>query len=357
MIVPCRRLHPQRFTKGTRRPFQCTIYNTIDDQHRSSHLNALPGRLIVVRHGQSVWNKGSNQLERFTGWTNVGLSENGQRQAVQAARKLHGYLIDCAYVSLLQRSQTTLRHMLEELNDQGRRSEGYDDLTTDIPVISSWRLNERHYGALTGQSKLQAEQLFGKAQLDLWRYSYKIPPPPMDPDTFSSWKHQAHCQMATYIHHRHNRSRVIEKGNSVWDSSRAVMPRSEAFFDVLQRIVPLWKYGIAPRLARGETVLLVGHANSVKALLCLLDPHTVTPTSFGALKIPNTTPLVYQLIRDYPGASTSVPASFPVLGDLRVVIPPSNSTRYPLSGTWLEDPPVARDAGTAVEEPNASVLG
>jgi bisphosphoglycerate-dependent phosphoglycerate mutase len=206
-----------------------------------------------------------------------------------------------------------------------------------IPILASWRLNERSYGALVGMSKSGAEEYYGKAQLDPWRHGWDVRPPPMPDDVVQDWSQRhPHCRMVTIIqtpqtiptpspqqHHGIPTSstrvastvQVMEKGLP-WHGSVPIMPASESLADTCHRVLPLWEWGIAPRLLRGENVLLVAHANTVKAMLRLLDPHIVTPDGFSRLKIPNTTPLVYQFQPASPYDDDMIP------GGLAVVPPP-----------------------------------
>eukprot|EP00521_Asterionellopsis_glacialis_P006194 CAMPEP_0195284856 /NCGR_PEP_ID=MMETSP0707-20130614/2904_1 /TAXON_ID=33640 /ORGANISM="Asterionellopsis glacialis, Strain CCMP134" /LENGTH=445 /DNA_ID=CAMNT_0040344257 /DNA_START=69 /DNA_END=1406 /DNA_ORIENTATION=- len=308
-----------------------------DNDHNKEN-SVKEGNLILVRHGQSTWNVTDpvhNTTARFTGWTDVQLTDLGKQQAKSAGRALatyhndnccdEGYSsfpIDCAVSSLLQRSKDTLDIMLEEMNLKEENNQ--DDYK--IPLIYSWRLNERHYGSLVGLSKVDAEDVYSASNLKKWRHGWDSRPPPMDKETRMEWSKQEHCQCITIVKDRSsnthttataarqhgnnhqnsnnpNRStKMVEKriasslssnSNKATISTRMI-PASESLKDTCERVIPLWKSALAPRLVRGETILLVAHANTVKSLLSLLDPTVVTGTSFSKLKIPSATPLLYR---------------------------------------------------------------
>jgi 2,3-bisphosphoglycerate-dependent phosphoglycerate mutase len=210
--------------------------------------------LVLVRHGQSLWN-----LEnRFTGWWDVDLSPKGEEEARQAGHLLaeEGLLPDVAHTSLLTRAIRTL-NMLQE--QTGRLW---------IPVHRHWRLNERHYGGLTGLDKAETRERYGDEQFTLWRRSYDVPPPP------------------------------IEAGTSydVSGDSRyvpGVVPKTECLADVVLRMLPYWYDAIAPDLLSGKVVLVAAHGNSLRALIKHLDD--MTGEAIAKLEIPTGVPIVYQL--------------------------------------------------------------
>jgi 2,3-bisphosphoglycerate-dependent phosphoglycerate mutase len=217
----------------------------------------VPGKLILVRHGQSTWN-----LENlFTGWTDVDLSEVGRAEAEQAARELlaAGLSADLAFTSVLKRAIRTLWVMLD----------GMDRMW--IPVERSWRLNERHYGALQGLNKAQTAALHGEEQVKIWRRSYDIPPPPLGSDD-----------------QRHPR---FDPRYAGVDPSE--LPSTESLATTLARVLPFWHSRIAPELRSGRNVLVVAHGNSLRALVKMLD--NISERDIVELNIPTGVPLLYEL--------------------------------------------------------------
>jgi 2,3-bisphosphoglycerate-dependent phosphoglycerate mutase len=214
-------------------------------------------RLVLIRHGESIW----NQENRFTGWTDVDLSEAGRLEAIEAGRLLKdgGYLFDVAYTSLLKRAIRTLWISLDAL-----------DLMW-IPVEKNWRLNERHYGALQGLNKAQTVAQHGDAQVKIWRRSYDIPPPPLAADDT-----------------RH--PRFDARYACVPD---AELPATESLKDTLARVLPFWNARIAPELRAGRNVVVVAHGNSLRAMVKMLD--NVSDAQITELNIPTGVPLLYEL--------------------------------------------------------------
>jgi 2,3-bisphosphoglycerate-dependent phosphoglycerate mutase len=218
---------------------------------------ALPGKLLLVRHGQSTW----NVENLFTGWTDVDLSELGRREAAQAGRELlrEQLEIDVAFTSVLKRAIRTLWLMLDEMDRMW------------VPVERSWRLNERHYGALQGLNKAQTVAQHGDAQVKIWRRSYDIPPPPLANDDT-----------------RHPR----------FDARYACVPETElpgteSLKDTLARVLPFWNARIAPELRAGRNVMVVAHGNSLRAMVKMLDK--VSDGEITELNIPTGVPLLYEL--------------------------------------------------------------
>ncbi|MEZ5962899.1 MAG: 2,3-diphosphoglycerate-dependent phosphoglycerate mutase [Planctomycetota bacterium] len=214
-------------------------------------------RLVLLRHGQSLWNK-TNQ---FTGWTDVDLTEQGIEEARSAGRLLaqEGYLFDIAYTSLLKRAIKTLALALDEM-----------DLLW-IPVCKSWRLNERHYGALQGLDKAQTAAKHGADQVKIWRRSYDVPPPPLaeeDPR-----------------HPRHDRRYA--------DLPASEVPATECLKDTVERFLPYWRDTIAPAIRDGKRVVIAAHGNSLRALVKYLDG--ISEGDIVDLNIPTGIPLVYEL--------------------------------------------------------------
>jgi 2,3-bisphosphoglycerate-dependent phosphoglycerate mutase len=217
-------------------------------------------KLVLVRHGQSTWN-----LEnRFTGWTDVDLSEQGVREAHAAAQALltGGYTFDIAFTSVLKRAIRTLWVLQDDM-----------DLMW-IPVCRSWRLNERHYGTLQGLNKAEMVEKFGFEQVQIWRRSYDIPPEPLSPDDPR--------------HPRHDpRYAGVPEG---------LLPATESLKTTLERVLPYWHEEIAPVLRQGRRVLISAHGNSLRALVKYLDG--VSDEAITKLNIPTGVPLVYELDDD-----------------------------------------------------------
>jgi 2,3-bisphosphoglycerate-dependent phosphoglycerate mutase len=214
-------------------------------------------RLVLLRHGESIWNKEN----RFTGWTDIDLSEQGRQEAVSAGRsiKAAGLSFDVAYTSVLKRAIRTCWMTLDEL-----------DLLW-IPVIRNWRLNERHYGALQGLNKAETAARHGEAQVKIWRRSYDIPPPALAADD-----------------PRH------PGGDPRYASlPPADLPLTESLKDTVARFLPFWDDTIAPAIHDGKRVLIAAHGNSLRALVKYLD--RMSDEEIIELNIPTGVPLVYEL--------------------------------------------------------------
>src|SRR5687767_3308021 len=192
-------------------------------------------RLVLLRHGESTWNREN----RFTGWTDVDLTDKGREEAREAGRlmKAEGYEFDIAYTSVLKRALRTLWLALDEM-----------DLLW-IPVEKSWRLNERHYGALQGLNKAETAAKHGEAQVKIWRRSYDIPPPPLDSGD--------------------ERSAVRDRRYA--NVPRELVPLTESLKDTVARFLPYWHETIAPVIKSGRRVLIAAHGNSLRALVKYLD--------------------------------------------------------------------------------------
>jgi 2,3-bisphosphoglycerate-dependent phosphoglycerate mutase len=216
--------------------------------------------LILLRHGQSEW----NEKDLFTGWVDVGLTETGRDEARRGGQLLRerGLYPDVVHTSVLRRAIQTAELTLDEA-----------DLLW-LPVRRSWRLNERHYGALQGKDKKATLAEFGEQQFLLWRRSYDTPPPPLPDD--DQW---SQVGSPTYA-----------------DLPSELMPRTECLADVVDRMLPYWYDGIVPDLRAGRTVLVVAHGNSLRALVKHLDG--ISDEDIAALNIPTGIPLVYQLDAD-----------------------------------------------------------
>jgi len=213
--------------------------------------------LVLLRHGESDWNKEN----RFTGWTDVDLSEKGRQEAHEAGvvLKAEGYAFDVAYTSVLKRAIRTLWMTLDEL-----------DLMW-IPVHRSWRLNERHYGALQGLNKSETAAKFGEDQVKIWRRSYDVSPPALTPDDERYPGHDPRYKHLT----------------------AQELPLTECLKDTVNRFLPYWHSTIAPTVREGRRLLIAAHGNSLRALVKYLDD--VSEEAIVGLNIPTGMPLVYEL--------------------------------------------------------------
>jgi 2,3-bisphosphoglycerate-dependent phosphoglycerate mutase len=214
-------------------------------------------RVVLLRHGQSTW----NQENRFTGWTDVELSDQGRAEARDAGRLLTeaGYRFDLAFTSVLKRAIKTLDIVLDEM----------DQLW--IPVTKHWRLNERHYGALQGLNKAETAAKHGEDQVKIWRRSYDIPPPPLTPDD----------------------ERYSGRDPRYAALAPAEIPASESLKDTVARFLPYWHETIAPAIRSGARTVIAAHGNSLRALVKYLDE--VGDAEIVELNIPTGIPLVYEL--------------------------------------------------------------
>jgi 2,3-bisphosphoglycerate-dependent phosphoglycerate mutase len=238
--------------------------------------------LVLLRHGESTWNKEN----RFTGWTDVDLTDKGRVEARDAGRllKAEGFAFDIAYTSVLTRAIRTCWIALDEL----------DQLW--IPVTRSWRLNERHYGGLQGLNKAETAAKHGDAQIKIWRRSYDIAPPPLPADDPRHPKHDARYG----------------------DLPPGALPLTESLKDTVARFLPYWEDTIAPAVRSGRRVLIAAHGNSLRALVKYLD--RMSEEDIVELNIPTGIPLVYEL----------------------------DANLVPLSHRYLGDPEAARKAAEAV---------
>ncbi len=214
-------------------------------------------KLVLLRHGESVWNREN----RFTGWTDVDLTDTGRTQARDAGQQIRdaGIEVDIAYTSLLKRAIRTLWIALDELDRMW------------IPVLRSWRLNERHYGALQGLNKSEMAQKYGEEQVHTWRRSYATPPPPLDREDERHAGHDPRYQ----------------------NLPEADLPLSECLADTVDRVLPYWESEIVPTIRSGKTVIIAAHGNSLRALVKHLDG--VSDEDIVGLNIPTGMPLVYEL--------------------------------------------------------------
>ena len=214
-------------------------------------------KVVLVRHGQSVWN-----LEnRFTGWTDVGLTDQGRAEALEAGKLLKegGYVFDVAYTSVLRRAIQTLWIVLQEMNLEW------------IPVVNAWQLNERHYGALQGLNKAEMAKKFGEEQVHIWRRSYDVPPPALEETDERHPKFDPRYASLT----------------------SEELPATESLKITLERVLPYWHSTLAPVIKSGKRVIIAAHGNSIRALVKYLD--NISDEEIPGLNIPTGLPLVYEL--------------------------------------------------------------
>ena len=233
--------------------FRITLFPTFFD------LTAMK-KIVLLRHGESVW----NQENRFTGWTDVGLTEKGMAEAKAAGQllKKEGYDFDIAFTSVLRRAIKTLWTVLEEMDRMW------------IPVQHSWRLNERHYGALQGLNKSETAAKFGDKQVLVWRRAYDTPPPPLEAGD----------------------PRLETDNPRYANLAPGEFPRTECLKDTVARFLPIWHETIAPTVQSGKRVIVAAHGNSIRALIKYLD--NVSDDDIVGLNIPTAQPLVYELTDD-----------------------------------------------------------
>ena len=217
-------------------------------------------KLVLLRHGESVWNKEN----LFTGWTDVGLSEKGLQEAIEGGRQLQkdGFVFDVAYTSVLKRAIKTLWLALEQMDQMY------------IPIHNTWRLNERHYGALQGLNKAQTAEKYGEAQVKIWRRSYDIQPPALTQDD----------------------DRFPGTDPRYAGLTPAELPLSECLKDTVARTLPYWHEVIAPVVRSGKRVIIAAHGNSLRGLVKYLD--NVSEADIVGSNIPTGIPLVYELDAD-----------------------------------------------------------
>lgn len=213
-------------------------------------------KLVLVRHGESEW----NQKNLFTGWTDVDLSEKGHEEAKQAGKLLkeQGYDFDLCYTSYLKRAIHTLNHILDEMDRDW------------LPVEKSWKLNERHYGALQGLNKAETAEKYGEAQVKIWRRSYDVKPPLLEADD----------------------SRNPANQEMYRNEDKDLMPLAESLETTVQRVVPYYEETILPEMKNGKRVLVAAHGNSLRALVMYLDH--LSKEEIVSVNIPTGVPLVYE---------------------------------------------------------------
>jgi len=217
-------------------------------------------KLVLIRHGESAWN-----LEnRFTGWTDVDLTPLGVEQAKISGRllKAEGYDFDLCYTSVLKRATRALWHVLDEMD------------RTWLPVVHSWRLNERHYGALQGLNKAETTKQYGEAQVLIWRRNYDTPPPALEAS-------DPRCERRDIRYAKLQSNQV---------------PLTECLKDTITRVMPFWKEALAPAIKMGKRAVVAAHGNSIRALVKTLD--NFSDDDIVGLNIPNGIPLVYEIDDD-----------------------------------------------------------
>lgn len=217
-------------------------------------------KLVLVRHGQSTWN-----LEnRFTGWTDVDLTDLGKAEAAEAGKLLKesGYEFDIAYTSVLKRAIKTLG-IIQDVMDLDW-----------LPVVRAWQLNERHYGSLQGLNKAEMAEKFGEAQVKIWRRSYDVPPPALELDDSRHPRFDRRYASLTPVE----------------------LPATESLKITLERVLPYWNTTLAPEIRSGRRVLVVAHGNSIRALVKYLD--NISESEITELNIPTGLPLVYELDKE-----------------------------------------------------------
>ena len=214
-------------------------------------------KVVLIRHGESIWNKEN----KFTGWADVDLSEKGKEEAAKAGEQLkkEGFSFDLAYTSVLKRAIKTLWAVTDVM-----------DLLW-VPVIRSWKLNERHYGALQGLNKAETAAKYGEDQVKIWRRSYDIPPMPLTEDD----------------------PRYPGKDPRYAGLTKSELPLTECLKDTVARVVPYWEKEIAPQIKAGKKVIIAAHGNSLRALVKYLD--NISDDAIVNLNIPTAMPLVYEL--------------------------------------------------------------
>lgn len=213
-------------------------------------------KLVLIRHGESEWNKEN----RFTGWTDIDLSAKGNTEATQAGKllKAEGFAFDFVYTSVLKRAIHTLWHILDELDQQW------------LPVEKSWKLNERHYGALQGLNKTETAKKYGEEQVKLWRRGFAVTPPELTEDD----------------------PRYPGQDPRYAKLSKKELPLTESLATTIERVIPYWHEVMLPRIARGERVIIVAHGNSLRALVKYLN--NLNEEEILELNIPTGVPLVYE---------------------------------------------------------------
>ncbi len=240
-------------------------------------------KLVMIRHGESIWNKEN----LFTGWTDVDLSENGRNEAILAGKllKKNGYSFDVCYTSYLKRAIHTANYVLEQLDEEW------------IPVIKTWKLNERHYGALQGLNKSETAEKYGEEQVKIWRRSFDVRPPALDT---SDERNPARQPMYKNI-------------------DKSELPLCESLKDTIARVIPYYEAAIKNDIAAGKNVLITAHGNSLRALVMYID--NISEKNIVELNIPTGVPLVYELDDEFK------PITHYYLGDKRLIEQKMNAVK------------------------------
>ncbi|XP_046963687.1 phosphoglycerate mutase 1 [Vanessa cardui] len=217
-------------------------------------------KIVMIRHGESEW----NQKNLFCGWYDADLSDKGREEAVSAGKalKAEGYKFDVAHTSVLKRAQITLNSILQEIGQ------------TDIPINKTWRLNERHYGGLTGLNKAETAAKYGEAQVQIWRRSFDIPPPPMEKD------HQYY-------------DTIVNDPRYAGDPKPEEFPMFESLKLTIERTLPYWNNVIVPQIKEGKNIIIAAHGNSLRGIVKHLDD--LSDAAIMELNLPTGIPFVYEL--------------------------------------------------------------
>ena len=233
------------------------IWSDTDDDHPTTETMTL----VLLRHGESEWNK----QNLFTGWTDVDLSDNGRVEAAEAGRLLkeEEFDFDICYTSYLKRAIHTLDIVLDEMDLEW------------LPVVKSWKLNERHYGALQGLNKQETAEKYGEEQVKIWRRSYDVPPPALDPSDERNPANQEQYK----------------------DIPADQLPLTECLKDTVARVIPYFEEEIKPKMLAGEKVIIVAHGNSLRGLVKYLE--NISDKDIVEVNIPNGVPLVYEFDKDF----------------------------------------------------------
>ncbi|XP_011156752.1 phosphoglycerate mutase 2 [Solenopsis invicta] len=221
-------------------------------------------KIVMVRHGESEWNK----LNLFCGWYDAGLSDKGKNEAVSAGKALKdaNYTFDVAHTSVLTRAQETLKAILKEINQE------------NIPVHKTWRLNERHYGGLTGMNKAETAAKYGEEQVQIWRRSFDVPPPPMESD--------------------HKYYEIVVKDPRYADGPKPEeFPKFESLKLTIERTLPYWNETIIPQLKEGKRIIIAAHGNSLRGIVKHLDQ--MSNEQIMGLNLPTGIPFVYELDENF----------------------------------------------------------
>ncbi|KAL4711898.1 hypothetical protein ACJJTC_006067 [Scirpophaga incertulas] len=228
----------------------------------SNNLIKMPGKykIVMIRHGESEW----NQKNLFCGWFDADLSDKGREEAVAAGKalKAEGYQFDVAHTSVLKRAQITLNSVLKEIGQ------------TDLPVNKTWRLNERHYGGLTGLNKAETAAKYGEAQVQIWRRSFDVPPPPMEKD---------HPYYDT----------IVKDPRYAGDPKPEEFPMYESLKLTIERTLPYWNDVIVPQIKEGKRIIIAAHGNSLRGIVKHLDG--LSDAAIMELNLPTGIPFVYEL--------------------------------------------------------------